>query len=78
MFFNMTAREIEPLAYCLLCVIGIVFLSVNMALFNLIRKKNEPGALDIMRTAGQTLQKPWKKEDDGWQELSEKVKDLKK
>ncbi|HPH95808.1 MAG TPA: hypothetical protein PKW33_14140 [Anaerolineaceae bacterium] len=78
MLLNSFFKEIEPLAICLLCVIGIVFLSVNMWLFSLVRRKDEPGALEILRSAGQILRQPWKREDDGWQELSNRVKNLKK
>jgi len=71
-------------------VIAFIFV-INYALFDAWRKqkkrKNEPipfpkfadkGGANIMQKLGESVTHPWKDEDQDLQELSRRVKDLKK
>jgi hypothetical protein len=49
---------------------------INIALWASLRSRTTHDQMDLLHKAGQSIQKPWEKEDRAMRELSEKVKDL--
>ena len=61
-----------------ICLILLIVVGINAALYVTLRRGNEAGQIELFRRAAQRAREPWKEEDDALQELSRRVAGLKR
>lgn len=70
-------KELSPLAWAAIAVIGLLALGLYGWLFSLLRSKgNSKDSLDALKPVSRAMFNPWEKEDQQFSELSKRVKDL--
>ncbi|MDD5371088.1 MAG: hypothetical protein PHQ40_18560 [Anaerolineaceae bacterium] len=61
-----------------ICALIPLVLIVNLALLSALRKRHRPDTQRMIIRARNSLQQPWREEDDQLLELAKRVEDLKK
>jgi hypothetical protein len=66
-------------AFLVVCVTLIIVIGLNAAIYAMFaRRRNEVGQIELLRRASQRARQPWHGEDEALQELSQRVKELRK
>ncbi len=70
-------KDLSPLAWVAIILIGLLALGLYGWLFSLLRNKgSSKGSLDALKPTTRALLNPWEKEDQQLSELSKRVKEL--
>ncbi len=65
-------------AFLVVCLTLIIVIGINAAIYVMLSRRNEVGQIELLRRASKRARQPWREEDDNLQELSQRVKELRK
>lgn len=69
-------RDLPVSAWILIACFLSFFVVLNLSLFYALRHKSPSSLPGVATKPGDFLRNPWKKEDQQWQELSDRVDEL--
>lgn len=65
-------------AWLAILIVVVFVIVVNLTLWFMWRGRGTHDQIQTLRQAAKTLRQPWRREDDSWKELSERVQALRK